>query len=533
MKRRLTKILVLVLSLIALISFTVACTPQHVHEYAQILTYNAEFHWFECECGEDKGSAEHVFNDGKCVCGYEKTEEGGGSQDAPTTPENPSHTHNFITNFDNDKHWKECSCGEKNEIVQHAYTDNKCSCGYTKPQSGHTHTAGEWITETSATCIKVGYRYKKCTDCGAVIETGQLDYTAHDYVYGECSVCSAIDSTYMTEGLMFVLNEEDDVYEVVGYNGIETKIIIPEIYRGKNVIIPDGEYDGGSYGVFSNVAIEEAIINAKKIGDYAFNPNKNIKKVVMGDRVESIGMEAFDSCENLEQVVLSNSITSLDFFEFYGSKKLQFNEKDGAKYLGSENNLYFCLYEGVLGDIIISNDCKIIREGALISSEIISITIPESVVSLVNVFRAPFHMAYGGRNVSRIDVAEGNMHYKSIDGSLYTKDGKELLKYAGGKTATEFSIPDCVESIGGAAFVYCSNLISVIIPDSVRSISYDAFYGCSSLESVVIPNSVESIGDYVFGGCSSLTIYCETESKPDGWYNYWNNDRPVVWGYKG
>ena len=34
-------------------------------------------------------------------------------------------------------------------------------------------------------------------------------------------------------------------------------------------------------------------------------------------------------------------------------------------------------------------------------------------------------------------------------------------------------------------------------------------------------------------GCSSLKIYCEAESKPEGWDSSWNrDDRPVVWGYK-
>ena len=37
------------------------------------------------------------------------------------------------------------------------------------------------------------------------------------------------------------------------------------------------------------------------------------------------------------------------------------------------------------------------------------------------------------RNLTEINVAEDNRYYKSIDGNLYTKDGKTLLQYAIGK----------------------------------------------------------------------------------------------------
>ena len=43
-----------------------------------------------------------------------------------------------------------------------------------------------------------------------------------------------------------------------------------------------------------------------------------------------------------------------------------------------------------------------------------------------------------------------------------------------------------------------------------------------------------SIGDSAFCYCSSLTIYCEEESKPDGWNENWNtSNRPIVWGCNG
>ena len=90
-----------------------------------------------------------------------------------------------------------------------------------------------------------------------------------------------------------------------------------------------------------------------------------------------------------------------------------------------------------------------------------------------------------------------------------------------------------VTSIGDFAFESCASLKSITIPEGVTSIGYCAFYDCKSLTRITIPSSVISIVFFAFANCSSLTIYCEAESKPNGWDNYWNySNCPVVWGYK-
>ena len=114
-----------------------------------------------------------------------------------------------------------------------------------------------------------------------------------------------------------------------------------------------------------------------------------------------------------------------------------------------------------------------------------------------------------------------------------------------------------VTSIGSSAFYDCSLLTSVIIPEGVTKIESDAFYNCDRLASVTLPKTLVTIGSEAFYSCDklatvtigsgvtkiyknafyycgNLTIYCEAESKPDGWDENWNPDnRPGVWGYKG
>lgn len=212
-----------------------------------------------------------------------------------------------------------------------------------------------------------------------------------------------------------------------------------------------------------------------------------------------------------------------------------------------------------LKSIVIPDSVTSIGEGAFYGTGITSITIPDSVTSI------GYGAFSGYSRITSIIVDANNPNYQSIDGNLYTKDGKTLIQYAIGKTNTSFIIPSGVTSIGKGAFSYCYSLTSIVIPDSVTSIGDYAFYECGSfisitipdsvtsignnafekcmsLKSITIPSSVTSIGSHAFSDCSRLVIYCETTSRPNGWSSDWNychwhnngtNYCTVVWGYNG
>ena len=101
---------------------------------------------------------------------------------------------------------------------------------------------------------------------------------------------------------------------------------------------------------------------------------------------------------------------------------------------------------------------------------------------------------------------------------------------------TNITIPDCVHTIGQAAFadcwaltsitipvfwleerafMDCKSLTNVIIGDSVRKIEVNTFYGCYALTSVTIGDSVQSIHSDAFHLCDSITsVYCKPSTPP-------------------
>ena len=216
-----------------------------------------------------------------------------------------------------------------------------------------------------------------------------------------------------------------------------------EIRQG--TVIPDNTL---SYLKAETVVLPKEL---KKIGYEAFYSCYNLKNITIPDGVTIIDEWAFEDCESLETIVIPDSVTTIGDKAFSGCSSLT--------------------------DITIGKGVTSIGDG---------------------VFR-------GCSNLKYITVADDNEYYKTIDGSLYTKDGKTLIYYLSAEQDSDVVIPYGVTSIGNYAFSGCSSLTSVEIPDSVTSIGSYVFDGCSGLTSVVIGDSVTSIGSYAFSGCSGLT----------------------------
>lgn len=111
--------------------------------------------------------------------------------------------------------------------------------------------------------------------------------------------------------------------------------------------------------------------------------------------------------------------------------------------------------------------------------------------------------AFDDDNVTKFIVDSNNKYFKTVDGVLYTKDGKRLVRYPSGRKGS-FTVPNTATYIAQYAFKGCGKLTSINIPSSVRGIGANAFYECKKLESVSLPSGINKIAEYTFDKCRSL-----------------------------
>ena len=172
-------------------------------------------------------------------------------------------------------------------------------------------------------------------------------------------------------------------------------------------------------------------------------------------------------------------------------------------------------YSGNAKEVIIPENVTQIKADAFDNcSSVTSITIPKSVTfidgndAIMIVDKIPFRCG----SLQEIKVDEENGNYASVDGILYRKDKKTLIRCPQGKSG-KADIPQGVETVQRGAFMGCGSLTSIVFPQGLKGIDRKAFVGCGSLESVSLPQSLEYISladDYAhmycspFAGCDSL-----------------------------
>lgn len=147
-----------------------------------------------------------------------------------------------------------------------------------------------------------------------------------------------------------------------------------------------------------------------------------------------------------------------------------------------------------VGDVVVADGTTEIAEKAYAKSfEMTSLSIPASVNTINR------HAIDHCFKLTAVNVAEGNPNYKSIDGVVYTKDGKTLVLCPPGKVG-EFVIPEEATMIAPSAFSTCKKITSIVLPEGVEVIPEEAFQGCWGLEKINLPQGLKVIGKRAFDG---------------------------------
>ena len=376
-------------------------------------------------------------------------------------------------------------------------------------------------TGTFEVCVEEVPEYEYyVSDGGAVI-------TGYNGEGGDVVIPSTIDGYPVTCIDGYAFSDCDSLTSVVIPNGV-TMIggyAFEYCTSLTSVTIPSGVTSIGNYAFYkctslTNITIVEdntvycsvdGVLFSKDMKTLIVYPaGKTDKEYVIPSGVTEIGSSAFAYCTSLTSVTIPNSVTSIGNYAFYNCTSL-------TNITIVEDNTVYCSVDGVLFSkdmktlivypagktdkeyVIPSGVTEIGSSAFAYCTSLTSVTIPNSVTSIGN------YAFYNCTSLTNITVVEDNTEYCSVDGVLFSKDMKTLIKYLAGKTDKEYVIPSGVTEIGSGAFEGCGSLTSVTIPNGVTMIGDYAFEGCGSLTSVTIPNSVTSIGSSAFANCTSLT----------------------------
>lgn len=220
-----------------------------------------------------------------------------------------------------------------------------------------------------------------------------------------------------------------------------------------------------------------------EISDYAFSCNSKVKHIIIPSSVKEIEPRAFHKCENLENI-------------FVHPDNRHYCDINGVLYNKSEDILLRFPCARKIFDI--PESLKKFGKSAFWECKNLEIiNIPEQMYDI------RFGKLLESKSLKNIYVHPENKKMCDVDGVLFSKNKKILLKYPRNRTEKQYRIPDEVKELDTKAFKYCRFLDNIIFSDLHR-IAHDAFKDCSGLLNIVIPDTVYYMGGDTFSGCTNL-----------------------------
>ena len=263
----------------------------------------------------------------------------------------------------------------------------------------------EIVPGVDPTCTDTGLTEgMKCTECDTMVVPQVISQALGHTEVIDKAVEPTCTKTGLTEGkhcsvcgVVLISQNTIPTVECVAGNWIIEK----EATKSEN---------GSQYKkcVFCGSRLEEEIIPFIGSTDLAYKVNSDgetctitgignykdtdvlVPCYINGYKVTYIGDSAFESCISITSVVIPDSVTIIGDWAFEDCKSLT--------------------------SVVIGNNVT-------------------SIGDLAFSYCTP---------LTSIEVDADNQYYKSIDGNLYSKDGKTLIQYAIGKTDTSFKVPSDV-----------------------------------------------------------------------------------------
>lgn len=354
-----------------------------------------------------------------------------------------------------------------------------------------------------------------------------------------------------------------DIKRFVSYNHMPSKIVLEEGLME----IPDS--------TFSESDIVEVVLPSTitKIGDGAFYNCTNLKRINLGDNLNFVDESAFKGCVSLEELYLGHSFQTSyvsSFSGLSGLKKVILNcnnvpgnetmqyswylldtkTANGLEFvIGKDVEVatYFNLFEhhgsvnefNTVSTVTFEDGCKVRELDGTFRGfyNLTSVVLPESVKK---VGKSTFEQCQSLESidlsgVTELDTENLFTNCYSLKSVILPDNLTEIGPYmfSNCKSLVSLTIPQSVTVIGEKAFSQCA-IETIVLPQNLTEIGTKAFY-ITDLKEIFIPKSVTYIGEAAFVAFTfnQLNVYCEVDSKPEGWHDDWAQDNyhiDILWG---
>ncbi len=310
--------------------------------------------------------------------------------------------------------------------------------------------------------------------------------------------------------------------------------------KNKEIVIPEGITDisNNAFSYKDELTGIKLPGTLKSIGNDAFYGCDSLKEMLVPKSVEEIGVNPFNRCKALEKIEVEE-----------GNE--HFKSVDGVLYSADMSRLISYPSAKAGESFEIPQSVKTIGEHSFNDAFIVKVILISK--SVEEIGDNPFSSC---ESLEKIEVEEGNKHFKSVDGVLYSSDMSRLISYPRSKAGESFETPESVKTIGKysfslnknlkklvlnkglktldtfcgnktlteivinegpkelprIAFWYCTSLENVTIAEGVTKLAKESFEGCDSLKRVVIPESVKTMGECKIKKNPNLVIVCKENS---------------------
>ncbi len=260
-------------------------------------------------------------------------------------------------------------------------------------------------------------------------------------------------------------------------------VVIPTEYKGKPVTVI-GWDSFRQCQILRSVTIPEGITG---IHFYTFFDCNNLESVHLPKSVKNFGGGVFASCNALKEVTVDPD-------------NPWFCSIDGVVYTKDQKKLIFYPPGKTDAEFAIPEGCTVIDRYAFAYCENLKRIIVPSTVTDISYESILFCKGLDG-----VFVDERNATYSSIDGNLYSKDGKRFLRLCVSAENINLTLPEGVVEIADGAAYYSESLTAIHLPQSLTSIGEHSFLRCDNLTTITIPENVSFIGSGAFSSCEQLS----------------------------